>query len=290
MPAAYLGIAGSGRIFSGANPVYTVSELTHQIVNTEASVLLCHPSLVKTALQASKAPGSKIDGRIWLFSDSPSQSVEGIHDWSNLLASPAEGAQYKWRTLSPEESTTTVATVNYSSGTTGMPKGVMISHHNIIANVVQTKFVRYHGKTRQPKRWLAFLPLYHAYGQLYTILMATKLQIPVYVMSAFVYEDFLRAVQRYRITDLQVAPPVLVMLAKREETKKYDLTSVKGILCGAAPLSRELQEEICKRFKVQVNQGWGMTEVTCGATVVPGGIADKYVSGHADIGTNEIWI
>lgn len=64
------------------------------------------------------------------------------------------------------------------------------------------------------------------------------------------------------------------MLSKRPETAKYDLSSVTDVLCGAAPLPTELRNDVCKRFKVQINNGWGMTEVTCGAIIVPGGIDD----------------
>lgn len=105
--------------------------------------------------------------------------------------------------------------------------------------------------------------------------MAPKLGFPVYIMRKFVYEEFLDVIQRYRITHLQVAPPILIMLDKRPETSRYDLSSVKNILCGAAPLSLNLQNRIQKRFRTNVVQGWGMTEVTCGAIHVPGGRYDE---------------
>lgn len=95
--------------------------------------------------------------------------------------------------------------------------------------------------------------------------MAPKASVPVYVMKQFVYPDFLQTIQRYKITHLQVAPPIMVMLTKRPETAKYDLSSLKSILCGAAPLSRELQNLVSRRFNVEVIQGWGMTEVTTGS-------------------------
>lgn len=105
--------------------------------------------------------------------------------------------------------------------------------------------------------------------------MAPKLGFPVYIMKQFVYDQFLNLIQTYRITHLQVAPPILVMLSKRPETSKYDLSSVENILCGAAPLSKELQNDVSKRFGVNIVQGWGMTEVTCGAIHVPGGRHDQ---------------
>jgi 4-coumarate--CoA ligase len=93
-------------------------------------------------------------------------------------------------------------------------------------------------------------------------------------MQKFVFEDFLGVIQKYRITHLQVAPPILIMLDKRSETPNYDLSSLKSILCGAAPLSRELQNIVQRKLNVNVVQAWGMTEVTCGGLYVPGGRSD----------------
>jgi 4-coumarate--CoA ligase len=168
-----------------------------------------------------------------------------------------------------------------SCRTTGLPKGVCISHYNLIANVEQHIFIRDHKKpyeseprNRPKERWVGFLPLYHAYGQLYSFLMAPKLGVPVYIMRKFEYEAFLNVIQTYKITHLQAIPPILVMLSKRPETAKYNLSSLTDILCGAAPMRKELQNDVMGRFHLQINQGWGITEVTCGGMNMPGGIKD----------------
>jgi 4-coumarate--CoA ligase len=255
--------------------------MVHQVSNTQAQFILAHPSLAKTAVQAARKAGLP-DGRVILFSDVPNTPIEGLKDWRSFLPSKSEADAYEFPSLSEKEATTTTATVNYSSGTTGLPKGVEVSHHNLVANLDQTIYMRYLQKpwsatTRPREVWLGFLPLYHAYGQLYTIAMAQKLSIPVYIMKSFVYADFLQSVQDYKVTHLQVAPPIMVMMSKRPETAKYDLSSVTDILCGAAPLSKELQNEISKKLDCEIVQGWGMTEVTCGAIHVPGGVVDECV-------------
>lgn len=137
----------------------------------------------------------------------------------------------------------TNAVVNFSSGTTGLPKGVCVTHHNLVANSAQAIYSEYEAcKGRDPasERWLAFLPLYHAYSQLFTINIACKLQVPVYVLQKFSLEDFLKCIQQFKITTIQLVPPILAMMAKRPEMAEYDISSVRNILCGAALLCRAI--------------------------------------------------
>lgn len=169
----------------------------------------------------------------------------------------------------------------------------MISHQNVIANCEQSIFMRdleqpYESLSRPEERWLGFLPLYHAYGQLWSIIAAARTLSPCYFMRSFNYTKFLENIQNHRITHIQTAPPVLVMLAKRPETKEYDLSSLKNILCGAAPLSKELQNEVSTKCDLNVVQTWGMTEVTCSSLHVPGGRDDRsgsvgYIDPNASI-------
>jgi acyl-CoA synthetase (AMP-forming)/AMP-acid ligase II len=249
------------------------TELSHQLNNTGARVILAHPTLLETALGAAKNCGLPKE-RIFQFSDRPNVPLDGILDWREFIGSAEEADQWQWKPMTEKEAETTIATVNFSSGTTGLPKGVCVSHLNLVANTQQHIAIKFFGsdytpQNRPAERWIGFLPLYHAYGQLWCMLMAIKLNIPIYVMKQFSYEPFLKIIQTYRITNLQVAPPILVMLSKRPETSKYDISSVKHCLCGAAPLSKELQNEIYRRFNIRTTQGWGMTEVTCGAMHVP---------------------
>jgi 4-coumarate--CoA ligase len=247
--------------------------LSHQLQNTGSRVILVHPSLLETAVGAAQKCGLPTE-RIFQFSDRPNAPVGGIVDWREMIGTQEEAEAYRWKPMTGLESSKTVATVNYSSGTTGLPKGVCVSHLNLVANTQQHIAIKFYGfpygeKDHPAERWLGFLPLYHAYGQLWCMVMAIKLNIPIYVMKQFNFVPFLENIQKFKITHLQTAPPILVMLSKRPETTQYDISTVKHILCGAAPLSRELQNDITKRFNIRVTQGWGMTEVTCGAMHVP---------------------
>ena len=198
-----------------------------------------------------------------------------------MLGSVQEADRWQRHRFNPYESKTRTAVLNYSSGTTGLPKGVMVSHQNIIANVAQSIFMRNLEQpcTRRedapPERWLGFLPLYHAYGQLWSIVAAAVNQTPCYIMRTFNYSKWLGHIQSHKITHIQTAPPILVMLAKRPETENYDLSSLVNVLCGAAPLSKELQNEVSAKCDLKVVQTWGQTEVTCSCLHVPGGMDDR---------------
>ncbi len=245
------------------------------MTNVGAKLLLVHPNLVENAVAAAQKAGIPLNC-IYQMDDKECPTKAGVKDWRSFVGTPEEGGNWNWPRFSREKARTTIATINYSSGTTGSPKGVMVSHANLIANASQTVFLRSYGRPLPLKkeRWVGFLPLYHAYGQLYSCLVSVRLNTPVYVMKAFVFTDFCAHIQNYKITTLQLAPPVLVMLAKRPETKNYDLSSVNDVLCGAAPLSKDLQNECRKRFGWNIIQGWGMTEVTCGGISMAGGGMD----------------
>lgn len=165
VPVAYLGIVGAGRVFSGANPVYTSTEIEHQIRNTGTRLILSHPSLIETAIEAARKAGLG-KRSIFQFSDHPCRPVQGIQDWRDVAIETTANSYDQLGS----DSRRTLATINYSSGTTGLPKGVCVSHYNIVANSEQTIFMRdqeqpYHPSSRPEERWLGFLPLYHAYGK-----------------------------------------------------------------------------------------------------------------------------
>ncbi|KAL6713223.1 hypothetical protein ACLMJK_009344 [Lecanora helva] len=277
VPIALLGAVCSCRIFSGANPAYSVDEISYQMRNTEAQVVLVHPSLLQTARLAAKKAGLA-DDKLLLFSDAQHQPVDDIQDWFSILGSDEEASNYSLPHLSGPEAKKQIATLNYSSGTTGLPKGVMITHSNLVSNVSQALYLSLLREEEQnvtQERWVGMLPLYHAFGQFNSIMLAIKLQVPVYIMTSFVYEDLLNLIQTRKITELQLVPPIVVLLTKHPATAKYDLSSVIKVSSGAAPLSQSLANACASRFKTAVRQGWGMTELTCAGIFLPNGFSDE---------------
>ncbi|SPQ22068.1 0a1e964b-f8ff-46b3-96fe-f2fcfced3931 [Thermothielavioides terrestris] len=285
-PCIFLGVLMAGGIVSGANPAFVPRELAYQLKDSEASFLFVAAPSITTAFAAAAEAGLPRDRifvlgndtlpapRLALFAQ-PAPGVQGRIDgarhWTELLAgNRLEAVAWSWEEpANPEETT---CCLNYSSGTTGVPKGVEISHHSYVANGVGVVHINRlrpdFAEKIQNDRGLAFLPFYHAYGQTYFIANLPHLGVPVYVMPAFDFLKMLAHIQRFRITTLPVVPPIVVRLAKDPNTKDYDLSSLESIGSGAAPLTREVCEEVERRFPgrdMYVRQGWGMTEVTCTA-------------------------
>ncbi|KAF2214955.1 hypothetical protein CERZMDRAFT_66196 [Cercospora zeae-maydis SCOH1-5] len=284
-PVVYLATIGSGRIFTAANPSYTMLELVHQMKTVQAGLVLADSSALLT-VQKAAAEANIPRHRVFNF-DSAAESKCDVTSWERILSSEPEAEAWHWDPLEGKASKSTVAVINFSSGTTGLPKGVCTTHYNWIANACQVIHARLHGTGQtidnpDPNdKWLAFLPWYHAYAQMFTLIVACKLRQAVYTMPQFQLEPYLKYIAQYKITNLQLVPPVLVMMNKRSGIEELDLGSVRWIMSAAAPLKRDLQNEICRKLGATIVQSYGMTETTCTALMVPGFVEDD--SGSAGV-------
>ncbi|KAJ5901954.1 hypothetical protein N7495_002482 [Penicillium taxi] len=273
-PVAFMGVIMSGGVFTGANPTYVARELAFQLQDSGATYLLCARSSLETGLKAAELAGLS-RSQIFIFDNAiyegGGESQDGCRYWGELVASPEEGRQFQWEELStPNEADNCTLVLNYSSGTTGRPKGVEITHKNYVANMLQYNHLQTLYPDAEERRlrssWLCFLPMYHAMAQSVYIACAVWRGTPVYIMPRFDFLKVLEYVQKFRITNLLLVPPIVVMFAKDPAVKKFDLSSVESVDSGAAPLGREVCMEVEKLWppgKINIKQGWGMTEATC---------------------------
>lgn len=147
------------------------------------------------------------------------------------------------------------AFICYSSGTTGVAKGVMLTHGNFIAQVLQAIRLEPEDVNVENDVILGFLPFYHIYGLTSLVLNAFYKVTPVVIMARYDLELLCQLVEKYKVTLASIVPPVAVHLAKAPIVTKYNLTSIRLLGCGAAPLSREHIESLAKRIPAQLVQG-----------------------------------
>ncbi|EFQ29141.1 AMP-binding enzyme [Colletotrichum graminicola] len=275
-PVIFLGVLMAGGIFTGANPGYVTREVAYQLTDSGAKFMLTADGNFDIAMEAAKQvsmPASNVfvlDTTIPGSSNPESLARGGARHWTELVAPRVQAEKFDW--VEPSDSQMTTCCLNYSSGTTGVPKGVEISHYSYVAN--GTGVVKVSALEKDYEAFVArsvglcFLPLYHAYAQTYFVANFAKQGIPVYIMPNFDFVKMLTYIQRYRITHLVTVPPILVALAKNPATVKFDLSSLEVVGSGAAPLAADVArqtERVLKRDDLIVRQGWGMTEVTCSA-------------------------
>ncbi|MDQ6799650.1 MAG: AMP-binding protein, partial [Acidobacteriota bacterium] len=152
-----------------------------------------------------------------------------------------------------------VVAMPYSSGTTGMPKGVMLTHRNLVANIVQCASV--FGVTRDDIA-LAVLPFFHIYGMNVIMNLGLHLGATIATMPRFDLKECLQAIEKYRITYGFVVPPIMLALAKNPMVDAFDLSSIRILFSGAAPLSENIAGQAAQRLGCKIMQGYGMTEAS----------------------------
>ncbi|RDX52614.1 amp dependent CoA ligase [Lentinus brumalis] len=268
-PIVIWGTHRVGGIVTGANPSYTADELVYQIQTAKATLLFLHPDSLQVGLEAARKAGIR-DGRVVLFDRVPGDDHLTVSDL--IKEGLLQPKRYVEPRLKPGEGKTKLALLFFSSGTTGRPKAVMIPHYAVIANCIQMKQyadTRDGGKPNDQKLYrsgdvaLGVLPFYHIYGIVVSLHFYMFCGISLVIVSRFNFENMLKSIKRYNATHLSLVPPMIVLLCKHPAVKNYDLSNVKMLTSGAAPLSAELTNQVARILKNSgIGQGYGMTE-TC---------------------------
>ena len=243
---AFHGVARAGGANTTVNALYTAEEAAFQLRIARARFLVTVPQLAERALEAAQAAGVE---EVFSIGEAP-----GTTPFEELLAPP--GTPPPSPMIDPA---THVVALPFSSGTTGLSKGVMLTHRNLVANLCQYEPVRDVG---EDDRLIAILPFFHIYGQTLVLNDALRRGARIVTMPRFDLAQFLAAIEQHRITACYVAPPVVLALAKHPLVADYDLSSLRFVTSGAAPLDAELQGEAERRVGCRVQQGYGLTEAS----------------------------
>ncbi|MEU0371473.1 4-coumarate--CoA ligase family protein [Streptomyces sp. NPDC006283] len=253
-PAVFYGATRAGASVTTVHPLSTADEFAKQLRDSSARWIVTVSPLLEVARRAAELAA----GIEEIFVCDRADGHVSVLDMLGSNAPEPEVA------IDPSED---IAALPYSSGTTGVPKGVMLTHRSIATNLEQlAPFV----PMGPGDRILAVLPFFHIYGL--TALMNAPLRhgATVVVLPRFDLDTFLAAIQEHRINGLYVAPPIVLALAKHPAVAKYDLSSLEYIVSAAAPLDARLGEACSKRLGLPpVRQAYGMTELSPGTHVVP---------------------
>lgn len=234
-----------GGVNTTVNPLYTAEELNFQLRDSGAKYLLTISAFLDKAIEAAKGTGVE---EIFTF-----DVAEGATAFTELLKSDGNPPAVD---IDPRED---LVVLPYSSGTTGLPKGVMLTHHNLVANLAQYDGVQ---PSSSDEVLIGVLPFFHIYGMQVILNSSIRHGHTVVTMPRFDMEMFLRLIQDYKVTHGYLVPPIVLGLAKHPLVANYDLSSLTMINSGAAPLGKDVADACAERVSCLVKQGYGLTETS----------------------------
>src|SRR5215213_1571548 len=242
---AFHAVATLGGIVTPINPLYTRNEVGHQLKDSGARFLFTVPACAEKVLEAGEKAG--LD-ELFVFG-----SLSGATRFDELLVDNGRAEQVA---INPRED---LITLPYSSGTTGLPKGVMLTHRNLVANVRQMEGLCYFYDT---DTLICVLPLFHIYGLVVVLNMGLYSGATVVMMPRFDLESFLQAIQDYDVSLAHIVPPIVLSLSKSPILDNYKLPKLRTLFSGAAPLGEELTRACMDRLGCNLRQGYGRTETS----------------------------
>jgi len=243
---AFYAVASLGGIVTPINPLYVDHEIAHQLRDAGARFLVTVPEFLE---KANEAAGEANIEELFVFGE----SAKSATSFDSLLEGDPGFAEVA---IDPRED---LVVLPYSSGTTGLSKGVMLTHHNLVANIRQMEGLNF---IFENDTLICVLPLFHIYGLGVVLNMGLYAGATIVTMPRFDLEGFLQAAQDYEISLAHLVPPILLGLSKSPVVANYKLPKLKTIFSGAAPLGEDLTRACMERIGCDVRQGYGMTETS----------------------------
>lgn len=251
-------VASLGGINSPVNPLYTDHEIAHQLKDAGARFLVTVPQCLEKAMKAAREANVE---EVFVFENASCETpgARGADQtnsgtpFSSLLESDGDFPEVA---INPRED---LVALPYSSGTTGLPKGVMLTHYNLVSNMCQMDGLQYFTEN---DILVCVLPLFHIYGLVVVLNMGLYQGATIVTVPRFELEPFLQTIQDFGVTMTHLVPPIVLALSKNPVVDNYDLSKLKTIFSGAAPLDEHLTRACMQRLDCDVRQGYGMTETS----------------------------
>jgi long-chain acyl-CoA synthetase len=285
---AYYGLLKAGAVIVPLNPLYTERELEFHLTDSGAEVAITIPLFLnKLASLRGKTPLKHIVySRLADFLPFPLNLAQGFRE-RRLTRGVDSAALVDFKTLlkqalppdwHPEEvQPDEMAVLIYSGGTTGVAKGIMLSHFNFVANAHQ---VIAWGHLTDEQGVLALLPFFHGFGMSVTMNAAVLAGGEIILLPRFNAKQVAKAIQRYKPSFLIGVPTMFVQLSNLPDIHRYDFSSLRGIFVGAAPLTRAIKEEFEAKLQATGKTGGGMIEGYGLTEAVMGIMANPYQGMH----------
>ncbi|HEX8647103.1 MAG TPA: 4-coumarate--CoA ligase family protein [Thermoleophilaceae bacterium] len=239
------GVASVGGRCTTMNPLYTANEVAHQLEDSGARYLVTVGPMLEVARAAAEQAGIE---EVFVVGEG-----EGATPLTELMGDPSQAPSPR---IDPDGD---LAVLPYSSGTTGLPKGVMLSHRNLVSNLSQMQQCF---PIREDDVLVGVLPFFHIYGMVVIMNQGLRAGATIVTMPRFDLGQFLGLIQEHGVTRAYVVPPIALALAKHPLVDEHDLSSIETIMSGAAPLGAELAESVAGRLGCTVIQGYGLTETS----------------------------
>ena len=250
-PVVFHGAALAGGAVTTLNPLWTPGEIAGQLRSSRARWLVTVPALADTAKAAA---GDGLDIIVV-----GAAQIPGTVPFSALLAGSAAPAP----AIDPAMD---LVALPYSSGTTGLPKGVMLTHRNLLASLAVLDSIVH---LSEDDVALAVLPFFHIYGMNVIMNPALAAGATMVTMARFEFGALLRAIEQYRVTVLYAVPPIINALARHPAVAGADLSSLRWIMSAAAPLDAGTASACARRLGCRVFQAYGMTEASPAVSATP---------------------
>jgi acyl-CoA synthetase (AMP-forming)/AMP-acid ligase II len=252
-PVAFHGAASIGGIVTTINCLYTPGELERQLKDANAKFLLTTSTFLANAREGSRATAVT---EIFVLGE-----AEGATPYETLLANDGNPPEV------PIDAANDIVALPYSSGTTGLQKGVMLTHRNLTANLAQVTEV-YKEDIRENDVAVGILPFFHIYAMMVILNWILRNSASIVILPRFELEQFLGVLSRHRVSIAHLVPPIVLALAKHPLVEKFEL-SLRWVFSGAAPLGVDLSEACAKRLGCMVFQGYGLTETSPATHLTP---------------------